>query len=177
MRAAPRGDRGGRGGGGCRGRRGPPVAPGRCLSPRDPPPASGTWESWGHFERQHPVRWEAARPAGEKIPGGGRAAQTRTAVHPIWAKRNSSDLECKATPSGLAFLPHPHLPQPGHPTEESRRLGPEVAKSNWEGVRGAPTKPRLLLTKAESPAPAQGPAQQRRRQKATPTTAAPGPSP
>lgn len=157
------------------------AAGGTWSLPVPPRPAAGV----GHLGKLGAFRAAAsgalggrqASRLGRKSRAEVARLKPRTAAHLIWAKRNSSDLECKATPSGPAFLTHPHLPPPGHPTKESRRPGPEVAESKWEGVRGAPTKPRLLLTKAESPAPARGSAQQRRRQKATPTTAAPGPSP
>lgn len=113
VRAAPRGDRGGGGGGGRWGRGGPLVAPGRCLSPCDPPLASSTWESWGHFERQHPVRWEAARPAvrGEN-PGrrsrGSNPGQQRIRFGPNATLRTWSAKRRLPDPHSSLIRTYPH---------------------------------------------------------------------
>lgn len=127
-----------------------------ACPPRDPPPASGTWESWGHFERQHPVRWEAARPAVGRKSRAEVGGSRRTAVH-RFGPSNSSDLECKAR------LPDSHsslirtYPSPG--TRPSRGgWGQRWPRASGR-VSGRPTKP-APLNKGGKPSPAQGPAQQ-----------------
>lgn len=112
-------------------------------APRGRPPASGTWKVGGISDGQHPVRWEGhpASRSGRKSRRRSRASapgQYRIRFGPdatLWT------WSVKRRPRDLHPSLGPHLPPPGHPTEESRRLGPEVAKSKWEGVPGAPPNP------------------------------------
>lgn len=146
-----------------------------------PRPAAGVGhlESWGHFGRaaSGALGRPPGQPFGEKIPAEVARLSPRAAPDPIWARRNSLDLECQTTPSGPASLPRSAPPPTRAPDRGVAAAGARGGQEQVGRRPGRPTKPRLLLTKAKSPAPAQGPAQPRRRQKSTPTTAAPSPSP
>ena len=113
--------------------------------PPRPPSASGTWESWGHFERQHPVRWEAAKPAVRGENPGRRSRSSDPGQQCIRFGPNAT----LRTWSAKRRLPDPHsplictYPHPGTRPRSRGGWGQRWPRASGRASGAPPTKPRL----------------------------------